>query len=116
MGAAAMNSTSVESICAERVAPKKSRIIARDSIGPTQAPTAWKTRQATTASRLLAVAQPVEPATKSAMPMKSGIFRPMRSLIGPQTSWAMAKPTRKPVTVSSASPSSAADMAGSAGR
>ena len=40
IGAAAISIVSVESICAARVLPKRSRIIARDNIGPTQAPSA----------------------------------------------------------------------------
>ena len=61
-------------------------------------------------------AQPTEPMTNSTMPRNSGSLRPMRSLTGPQTSCAMAKPMRKPVTVSSASPPSVRSITGSAGR
>lgn len=116
MGAPAMIITSVDSICAAWVLPYRSRIMARDSIGPTQAPTAWNTRQNTTSAMVPDSAQPTEPTTKSTMPMKSGMRRPMRSLMGPHSSWAMAKPTRKPVTVSSASPPSVRSIVGSAGR
>ena len=85
-------------------------------MGPTQAPSAWKKRQSTSVSIDCASAQPTEPMMNSTMPMKSGSLRPMRSATGPQNSCPMAKPTTKPVMVSSALPCSAASMAGSAGR
>ena len=91
-------------------------IIARDSIGPTQAPSAWNTRQKTTIVILVDVAQPMLPMMKRMMPILRGIFRPIRSLIGPHNNWASENPMRKPVIVSSESPPNAASMVGSAGR
>lgn len=48
--------------------------------------------------------------------MKSGILRPILSLIGPQMSCAIAKPIKKPVIVSSESPCSYRSIVGIAGR
>lgn len=48
--------------------------------------------------------------------MKSEILRRVLSLIGPQTSCAIAKPIKKPVIVSSASPCSCRSIVGIAGR
>lgn len=62
------------------------------------------------------IAHPTDPIAKSAIPMKSGILRPILSLIGPHTSCAIAKPIKKPVIVSSASPCNCRSIVGIAGR
>ena len=62
------------------------------------------------------IAHPTDPIAKSAIPMKSGILRQVLSLIGPQTSCAIAKPIKKPVIVSSESPCSCRSIVGIAGR
>ena len=73
-------------------------------------------RQKMTASIEEASAQPTEPTRKSAMPMASGFKRPMRSLIGPQTSCATEKPMRKLVIVRAPLPPSSICISGIAGR
>ena len=62
------------------------------------------------------IAHPTDPIAKSAIPIKSGILRPILSLIGPQTSCMVAKPIKKPVIVSSESPCSCRSIVGIAGR
>ena len=90
--------------------------MARLSIGPTHAPTACTTRNVMTISIEPESAQPTEPTRKSSAPSASGTRRPTRSLIGPQISWAMAKPTRKLVIVSAAEPPRSSCRSGIAGR
>ena len=85
-------------------------------MGPTHAPIAWNIRHKTTSAMLDDSAHPTEPMANIAMPMMRGFFLPMRSLIGPQMSWASAKPTTNPVTVSSESPWRSASIVGRAGR
>ena len=68
MGATATISVKVESICAARVCPYKSRIIARASIGAVQAPTAWNTRQNMISPMPSDRAQPAEPSANNTMP------------------------------------------------
>lgn len=62
------------------------------------------------------IAHPTDPIAKSAIPIKSGILRRVLSLIGPHTSCAIAKPIKKPVIVSSASPCNCRSIVGIAGR
>jgi len=116
IGAMAMITVSVDSVCAALVRGYRSRTMARASIGPVQAPKAWNMRHSTISPRVCDSAQPTEPITNSSTPMTSGRRRPMRSLTGPQMSCASAKPTRKLVMVSSMLPCSSRAICGIAGR
>lgn len=61
-------------------------------------------------------AHPIEPMVNIAMLTYNGFFLPMRSLTGPHTSCAMAKPIRNPVIVNSTFPPNAFSMVGIAGK
>ena len=116
IGAMAITIAKVDNILAASVRPYKSRIIARDNIGPTQAPNAWNTRQASNSIMDELNAQPTEPMINKTTPIISGFLRPILSLTAPQKSWASAKPIKKPVNVSSASPLRSRPISGIAGK
>ena len=116
IGAIAITIAKVDSIFAASVRPYKSRIIARDNMGPTQAPKAWKTRQASNSSIEELKAQPTEPMTNKTIPIIKGFLRPILSLTAPQNSCANAKPIKKPVNVNSASPLRSRPISGMAGK
>ena len=86
MGAMAITIAKVDNIFAASVRPYKSRIIARDNMGPTQAPKAWKTRQASNSSIDELKAQPTEPMINKTIPIIKGFLRPILSLTAPQKS------------------------------
>ena len=86
IGAIAITMANVDNIFAASVRPYKSRIIARDNIGPTQAPKAWKTRQANSSIMEELKAQPTEPMINKTIPIISGFLRPILSLTAPQKS------------------------------
>ena len=116
IGAMAITIAKVDNILAASVRPYKSRIIARDNIGPTQAPNAWNTRQASNSIMDELNAHPTEPMINKTTPIISGFLRPILSLTAPQKSWASAKPIKKPVNVSSASPLRSRPISGMAGK
>ena len=106
----------VDSILADSSLLYTSLTIERESIGPVQAPTAWKMRHIITIVIELDNAHPIEPRMNIDIPQISGVRLPILSLIGPQTSWARANPNRNPEIVSSACPPRSLSIAGIAGR
>ena len=80
----------VDNILAASVRSNKSRIIARESIGATQAPKAWNTRHATISVIEVDMAHPTEPITNNTGPNNNGILRPYLSLTAPHTSCAIS--------------------------
>ena len=76
----------VDNIFAASVRPYRSRMMARDNMGPTQAPKAWNTRHANSSIIDELSAQPTEPIINKTSPIMRGFFRPILSLTAPQKS------------------------------
>ena len=100
IGPRPVTSISVEKNRAAVAPSKRSRTMARAMTIPAAPPNPWMNRNPSSRYTVDTALQASEDRTKRPRPTNKGLRRPLRSLMGPMTSWPTAIPTKHPVTES----------------